>query len=67
MIPFEKFKTPQDAYEWAKACGGGLMLARSHKGRGWWLLQLQPDMSWRSLAFASPSKLGILTVQECSR
>lgn len=61
-IPWEMFSTPQDAYQWAKTCGGGLMLARSPRGRGWWVLQLQEDMSWNSVMHATSTRLGLLAI-----
>jgi hypothetical protein len=61
-IPWEKFVTPQDAYQWAKVAGAGLMLARSPKGRGWWVLQLQEDMSWNSVMHATSTRIGILAI-----
>jgi hypothetical protein len=61
-LPWERFTTPQAAYEWAKACGGGLMLARSPRGRGWWVLQLQEDMTWASRLHATTTRLGLLAI-----
>ena len=54
MIPWERFKTPQDAYTWVKNATWVLLLVQQFKTGDWLVLKINPDcMGWHQEAMCS--------------
>lgn len=55
MIPWEKFATPQDAYDWAKLVSGGLVfLVQNTRTKDFMVLQLSSvTMAWHQEALCA--------------
>ncbi len=54
MIPWERFTTPQDAYEWAKLVSGLMFLMQNPKTKDHMVLKLRPaTMTWHKEAVCS--------------